>query len=76
VKDAVKWRYRNEARLSHKGMIHLDEGVMEWRYRHVQMVRRTIGDKRGRSGSPGAADLATTLLRPAFPDLWAVRTEL
>jgi tryptophan 2,3-dioxygenase len=57
-------------------MIDLDEGVMEWRYRHVQMVRRTIGDKRGTGGSPGAKYLATTLLRPAFPDLWAVRTEL
>jgi tryptophan 2,3-dioxygenase len=57
-------------------MIDLDEGVMEWRYRHVQMVRRTIGDKRGTGGSPGAGYLATTLLRPAFPDLWAVRTEL
>jgi tryptophan 2,3-dioxygenase len=57
-------------------MIDLDEGIMEWRYRHMQMVRRTIGDKRGTGGSPGAAYLATTLLRPAFPDLWAVRTEL
>jgi tryptophan 2,3-dioxygenase len=57
-------------------MIDLDEGVMEWRYRHVQMVRRTIGDKRGTGGSAGAAYLAGTLLRPAFADLWAVRTEL
>jgi tryptophan 2,3-dioxygenase len=57
-------------------MIDLDEGVMEWRYRHVQMVRRTIGDKRGTGGSGGASYLATTLLRPAFPDLWAVRMEL
>jgi tryptophan 2,3-dioxygenase len=57
-------------------MIDLDEGIMEWRYRHVQMVRRTIGDRRGTGGSPGAQYLATTLLTPAFPDLWAVRTEL
>jgi tryptophan 2,3-dioxygenase len=57
-------------------MIDLDEGVMEWRYRHVQMVRRTIGDKRGTGGSAGATYLAGTLLRPAFADLWAVRTEL
>ena len=57
-------------------MIDLDEGIMGWRYRHVQMVRRTIGDKRGTGGSGGASYLATTLLRPAFPDLWAVRTEL
>ena len=40
------------------------------------MVRRTIGDKRGTGGSPGARYLATTLLQPAFPALWAVRTEL
>ena len=38
-------------------MIDLDEGVMEWRYRHVQMVRRTIGDKRGTGGSGGASYL-------------------
>jgi tryptophan 2,3-dioxygenase len=57
-------------------MMDLDEGVMEWRYRHVQMVRRTIGDRRGTGGSAGARYLATTLLCPAFPDLWAVRTEL
>jgi tryptophan 2,3-dioxygenase len=57
-------------------LIDLDEGVMEWRYRHVQMVRRTIGDRRGTGGSTGAQYLAGTLLRPAFPDLWAVRTEL
>jgi tryptophan 2,3-dioxygenase len=57
-------------------MIDLDEGVMEWRYRHVQMVRRTIGDRMGTGGSSGARYLATTLLQPAFPDLWAVRTQL
>jgi tryptophan 2,3-dioxygenase len=57
-------------------MIDLDEGVMEWRYRHVQMVRRTIGDRTGTGGSSGARYLASTLLQPAFPDLWAVRTQL
>jgi len=53
----------------------LDEGLQEWRYRHVMMVRRTIGTKPGTGGSDGAAYLMTTLLRPAFPDLWAIRTE-
>ena len=53
----------------------LDEGIQEWRYRHVMMVRRTIGTKPGTGGSDGAAYLATTLFRPAFPDLWAIRTE-
>ncbi len=52
----------------------LDEGLQEWRYRHVMMVKRTIGTKMGTGGSDGAAYLATTLFRPAFPDLWAIRT--
>ncbi|MGE5143211.1 MAG: tryptophan 2,3-dioxygenase family protein, partial [Acidobacteriota bacterium] len=56
--------------------VDLDEGLMEWRYRHVKMVERTIGTRRGTGGSAGAAYLSTTLNRPAFPDLWAIRTEL
>jgi len=52
----------------------LDEGLQEWRYRHVIMVRRTIGTKPGTGGSDGASYLATTLFKPAFPDLWAVRS--
>ena len=57
-------------------MIDLDEGLQEWRYRHVKMVERTIGGQRGTGGSSGAAYLRSTLSRPAFPDLWAVRSEL
>jgi tryptophan 2,3-dioxygenase len=56
--------------------VDLDEGVMEWRYRHVQMVRRMIGDRPGTGGSAGVGYLASTLLQPAFADLWAVRSEL
>ena len=57
-------------------MVDLDEGVQEWRYRHVKMVQRTIGTKRGTGGSEGAAYLMTTLNKAMFPDLWAIRTEL
>ena len=57
-------------------LVDLDEGVMEWRYRHVQLVRRMIGDRSGTGGSAGVGYLASTLLRPAFPDLWAMRSEL
>jgi tryptophan 2,3-dioxygenase len=57
-------------------LIDFDEGFMEWRYRHVKMVQRTIGTKQGTGGSAGAEYLVTTLNRPAFPDLWAIRTEL
>ena len=40
------------------------------------MVERTIGDKTGTGGSSGAAYLRSTLHRPFFPDLWAIRGEL
>ncbi len=57
-------------------LVDLDEGVQEWRYRHVKMVERTIGTKRGTGGSAGAEYLKTTVGRPAFPDLWEIRTKL
>jgi tryptophan 2,3-dioxygenase len=57
-------------------MVDLDEGLMEWRYRHVKMVQRTIGTKKGTGGSDGAEYLKTTLDHPLFPDLWAIRTEM
>src|SRR5204863_2883071 len=56
--------------------VDLDEGVQEWRYRHVKMVERTVGVKIGTGGSAGAAYLASTVGRPAFPDLWAIRSVL
>jgi tryptophan 2,3-dioxygenase len=57
-------------------LVDLDEGLQEWRYRHVKMVERTIGAKRGTGGTAGAAYLHGTLSRPVFPDLWEIRTEL
>lgn len=57
-------------------LVDLDEGIQEWRYRHVKMVERTIGFKRGTGGSPGAGYLQKTLFQPLFPDLWTIRTEL
>jgi tryptophan 2,3-dioxygenase len=57
-------------------LVDLDEGLQEWRYRHVKMVERTIGDKAGTGGSAGAAYLRTTLSTPVFPALWAVRGRL
>lgn len=57
-------------------LVDLDEGFQEWRYRHVKMVERTIGDKPGTGGSSGAAYLRGTVETRAFPDLWAVRSSL
>ncbi len=56
-------------------LVDLDEGLQEWRYRHVKMVERTIGTKPGTGGSPGAAYLRSTLFTPMWPDLWAIRSE-
>ena len=57
-------------------LVDLDEGIQEWRYRHVKMVERTIGVKPGTGGSSGAEYLRTTVGQPAFPDLWAIRASL
>ena len=57
-------------------LVDLDEGLMEWRYRHVKMVQRTIGTRRGTGGSDGAEYLMRTLNQPLFPDLWMIRSEL
>lgn len=57
-------------------LVDLDEGLQEWRYRHVKMVQRTIGAKAGTGGSSGAQYLATTLMAPIFPDLWEIRSRL
>lgn len=70
--------YRNDPLLTGlcERLVDLDEGVQEWRYRHVKMVERTIGTKPGTGGSSGAEYLKSTLFRPLFPDLWAIRSEL
>jgi tryptophan 2,3-dioxygenase len=57
-------------------LVDLDEGLQEWRYRHVKMVQRTIGAKPGTGGSSGAQYLARTLMTPVFPDLWEIRSRL
>lgn len=57
-----------------EALVDIDEGLQEWRYRHVKMVERIIGAQSGTGGSAGAAYLRATLFRPAFPGLWSVRT--
>ncbi|KRA29531.1 MULTISPECIES: tryptophan 2,3-dioxygenase [unclassified Nocardioides] len=57
-------------------LVDLDEGLQEWRYRHVKMVERTIGAKMGTGGSSGATYLWSTVTHQLFPDLWAIRSEM
>jgi len=75
VQEVLLDMYRNNVRLRRvaENLVDLDEGLQEWRYRHVKMVERTIGTKRGTGGSEGTAYLKTTL-HPAFPDLWEIRS--
>ena len=57
-------------------MTDFDEGFQEWRYRHVMLVARTIGEKHGTGGSLGVPFLKKSLFLPVFPDLWAIRHRL
>ena len=78
LQDVLLRAYRKDALVSQvcERLVDLDEGLQEWRYRHVKMVERTIGTKLGSGGSGGAEYLRTTLFRPLFPDLWAIRVKL
>lgn len=62
-----------ESALVCERLVDIDEGLQEWRYRHVKMVERTIGRKSGTGGSNGADYLRSTLFNPTFPDLWEIR---
>ena len=84
VEDALLRLYRETIDVNNLGtenlssllehLIDIDEGMQEWRYRHVKMVERTIGARVGTGGSTGAKYLAETLFQPVFPELWSVRS--
>ena len=78
LQDALIEVYRRDPKHAEmcERLVDLDEGLQEWRYRHVKMVQRTIGAKIGTGGSSGAQYLATTLMTPIFPDLWEIRSRL
>jgi tryptophan 2,3-dioxygenase len=78
IQDILVSVYRKDVKNTEvcERLIDLDEGIAEWRYRHVRMVERTIGTKPGTGGSSGAAYLQTTVGRTLFPDLWAIRARL
>jgi tryptophan 2,3-dioxygenase len=77
VQAALLLAYREDGEPAQvaERLVDFDEGFMEWRYHHVKMVERTIGTRLG-TGGYGAEYLRSTLHKPFFPDLWAVRSEL
>jgi tryptophan 2,3-dioxygenase len=78
VQDVLLDAYRRNSFAAQvcERLVDFDEGLQEWRYRHVKMVERTIGAKIGTGGSAGAAYLRETLFKPLFPDLWEIRSRL
>jgi tryptophan 2,3-dioxygenase len=79
--ESYRQIYSDEARyydlhLLLEELIEFDERFLLWRGRHVRMVERMIGNKRGTGGSSGAEYLSRTLDQRFFPELWAVRTQL
>ncbi len=77
IKDTLKSLYSGRPELANicELLVDLDEGIQEWRYRHVKMVERTIGGKMGSGGSEGAGYLVKTLFTPMFPLLWEIRND-
>jgi tryptophan 2,3-dioxygenase len=57
-------------------LIDVDEQFAIWRFRHVKVVQRIIGAKRGTGGTAGYGYLKQLVDVTFFPDLWDVRTEL
>ena len=76
VQETLLAVHRNdpEAAMIAERLMDIDEGIQEWRYRHVKMVERTIGHKMGTGGSSGVQYLASTLFNPVFKDLWEIRS--
>lgn len=57
-------------------LVDIDEQYSLWRYRHLKVVMRVIGMKRGTGGTAGASYLARVADTVLFPELWEVRTEI
>jgi hypothetical protein len=68
-------RYYAQFRVA-EHLLEFDEKFAIWRFHHVKMVERMIGGLTGTGGSSGAKYLRSTLERPFWPDLWAVRDRL
>jgi tryptophan 2,3-dioxygenase len=58
-----------------EAMLDLDEQFTLWRYRHIAMVERMIGNRMGTGGSSGVDYLTKTLRKRFFPEIWQLRND-
>ena len=57
-------------------LVDIEDNFQTWRFRHLQVVTRTIGHKTGTGGSSGVDFLRRALDLTFFPELYAVRTRV
>ena len=57
-------------------LVDLEDNFQEWRFRHLQVVQRTIGHKFGTGGSSGGDFMRRALDLTFFPELYEVRTRI
>jgi tryptophan 2,3-dioxygenase len=57
-------------------LVDLEDNFQQWRFRHLQVVQRTIGQKVGTGGSSGVDFLRRALDLTFFPELYEVRTRI
>jgi len=58
-------------------ILDIDEGLQEWRYRHLKIVERMIGDiTAGTGGSAGVAYLQNSIKQSFCPNLWKIKNKL
>jgi len=68
-------RYWDAYEMAEK-LVDVDEQFALWRFRHLKVVQRIIGQKRGTGGTAGYDYLKHLIDLTFFPDLWDVRTDL
>jgi len=57
-------------------LVYVEDNFQQWRFRHLQVVQRTIGHKTGTGGSSGVDFLRRALDLTFFPELYEVRTRI
>jgi tryptophan 2,3-dioxygenase len=57
-------------------LVDMEDNFQQWRFRHLQVVQRTIGGRVGTGGSSGVSFLRRALDITFFPELFEVRSRI